>query len=252
MRLGLGPIDLAQQPAAELRALVEAAAAASFDCVWVAEARTRGVGGALAAAAMMARWAPIRVGAVVDLGLYHPLHLAEDIAVADLTSSGRLEVMLRPAHDDPEVVKEHMHVLALALSGAHIQWEGLHLRVPARLADNGPVPERLALNPRPMQPAVPIWVLDGQSEWTSLAEQLGYGVAWRWHSGLAFGPTRWRLPRAVLCPGSVASEDLLAAAGDQAGYFIVDAGTPVEARAAGRRLAGPLRMPEFPDWVGSA
>ena len=39
------------------------------------------------------------------------------------------------------------------------------------------------------------------------------------------------------------------AAGDQAGYFIVEAGTPVEVRTAGRRLAGPLRMPGFPGWV---
>ena len=251
MRLGLGPIDLRRTPASELRALAEAAAASSFDCVWVAESRAAGAGGALAAAAMVARWVPIRVGAAVDLGVYHPLHLAEDIAVADITCAGRLEVMLRAAHEEPDVVKEHMHVLALALSGAHVQWEGLHLRVPARLADNGPVPERLALNPRPLQPAVPVWVLDRQSEWTGIAEQLGFGVALPWHTGLAFGPSRWRLPRAVLCPSSVASEDLLAAAGDQAGYFIVDAGTPVEVRAAGRRLAGPLRMPDFPDWVGS-
>jgi len=47
----------------------------------------------------------------------------------------------------------------------------------------------------------------------------------------------------------VEAEDLLAAAGDQAGYFIVEAATPVEVRVTGRRLAGPLRMPEFPAWV---
>jgi hypothetical protein len=174
------------------------------------------------------------VGAVIEVGRHHPLHLAEDIAVADITSAGRLEVMLRPAHDDPDVVKEHMHVLAAALSGAHIQWEGLHLRVPARLADNGPVPQRLALNPRPAQPAVPVWVLDPQSEWASIADPLGFGVAWRWRHALAFGPTRWRLPRAVLCPNTVEPADLLAAAGDQAGYFIVEAATPGEVRTTGR------------------
>jgi hypothetical protein len=221
--------------------MAESAVAASFDSVWL--------DGPPAVAAMVAQWVPIRVGAVVEVGRYHPLHLAEDIAVADLTCAGRLEVMLRPAHDDPDVVKEHLHVLAAALSGAHIQWEGLHLRVPGRLSENGPVPQRLALNPRPAQPVVPLWVLDPQSEWAGIADPLGFGVAWRWRHGLAFGPTRSRIPRAVLCPSSVEPADLLTAAGDQAGYFIVEAATPVEVRATGRRLAGPLRMPEFPAWV---
>jgi len=239
MRLGLGPVALTS--AAQVRALAEAATASSFDCVWV--------DGTPAAAAMVAQWTPVRVGAVVDVGLHHPLHLAEDIAVADLTCAGRLEVLLRPAHDDPGVVKEHMHVLTAALSGAHIQWEGLHLRVPGRLADNGPVPQRLALNPRPAQPAVPIWVLDDQSEWAGVADPLGFGMASRWHHGLTFGAARSRLPRAVLCPNTVEAGELIEAAGDQAGYFIVEAGTPVEVRTAGRRLAGPLRMPGFPGWV---
>jgi alkanesulfonate monooxygenase SsuD/methylene tetrahydromethanopterin reductase-like flavin-dependent oxidoreductase (luciferase family) len=240
MRLGLGPVD-ASSP--DLRGLAESAVAASFDCIWV--------DGPLAAAAVVAQWVPIRVGAVVDVGPHHPLHLAEDIAVADIASGGRVELMLRPAHDDPDVVKEHLYVLAAALSGAHIQWEGLHLRVPARLADNGPVPQRLALNPRPTQPVVPIWLIDPTSEWEGIAGQLGFGVAWRWRHGLAFGSTRSRLPRVVMCPSTVEPADLLAAAGDQAGYFIVDATTPADAKAAGRRLAGPLRMPEFPDWISS-
>jgi len=218
MRLGLGPIDLARISPRELRALAEAAVAASFDCVWVG-----GAGGALAAAAMVAQWVPVRVGAVADVGTYHPLHLAEDIAVADLTCAGRLEVLLRPANVDADVLEEHLEVLAMALSGAHLQWNGKHLRVPARLADNGPVPERLALNPRPMQPAVPVWVLGR--------------------------PAARGLPQLVLCPAGVTSGELLAAAGDNGGYFLVDAATPDEVRSAGRRLAGPLRMPEFPAWV---
>ena len=249
MRLGAGPIEIAALSADAAPRLAEAAAAASFDCVWVSESRGRGSGGALAAAALLAQRTPIRVGAVVDVGLYHPLHLAEDIAVADLATGGRLEVMLRPAHDDPGVVKEHMHVLAAALSGAHIQWEGLHLRVPARLADNGPVPQRLALNPRPAQPAVPVWVQDDGSEWTGLADQLGFGVALWWRHGLSFGNSRRRLPLVVLCPNTVEPLELLAAAGEQAGYFIVAVSTPEEVRATGRRLAGPLRMPEFPAWI---
>jgi hypothetical protein len=71
----------------------------------------------------------------------------------------------------------------------------------------------------------------------------------RYHAGISVGPPRARLPRLLLCPGHVEAAELLAAAGDDAGYFVVGASTPEEVRAAGRRLAGPLRMPEFPDWV---
>jgi alkanesulfonate monooxygenase SsuD/methylene tetrahydromethanopterin reductase-like flavin-dependent oxidoreductase (luciferase family) len=232
MRLGVGPLPL--DSPADLRALAQAAVESSFDCVWV--------DGPPAAAAMVAQWVPIRVGAMVDVGVHHPLHLAEDIAVADLTCAGRLEVLLRPAHDDPGVVKEHLHVLAAALSGAHIQWEGLHLRVPARLADNGPVPQRLALNPRPMQPAVPAWVLD--------AERASFASARRWSAGMRIG-RRSHLPELVLCRPSVEASELLEAAGEEPAYFLIAAATPTEVRAAGRRLAGPLRMPEFPDWVSA-
>jgi alkanesulfonate monooxygenase SsuD/methylene tetrahydromethanopterin reductase-like flavin-dependent oxidoreductase (luciferase family) len=241
MKLGLGPIDLAGISSHDLRALGDQAVASSFDCVWLAESRGAGAGGGLAAAAMMARWVPIRVGALVDVGAYHPLHLAEDIAVADITCAGRLEVMLRPAHGDAEVVEEHLRVLAAALSGAHVQWNGKHLRVPGRLAGNEPVPQRLALNPRPTQPRMPVWLLDARSQ--------GFGVARRWERGMTLGQA-W-LPEAVLCPGTIEPEELLAAAGDGAGYFIVEAADPDEAEAAGRRLAGPLRMPEFPDWARS-
>jgi alkanesulfonate monooxygenase SsuD/methylene tetrahydromethanopterin reductase-like flavin-dependent oxidoreductase (luciferase family) len=248
MRLGLGPIDAAATSGQELRALAEAAAAATFDSVWIAESRARGTGGALAIAAMVAQWTPIRVGAVVDLGVYHPLHLAEDIAVADIASRGRVEVVLRPAHDDPDVIKEHLHVLGSALGGAHIQWEGLHLRIPARLADNAPVPQRLAINPPPVQPVMPVWILDGSGDWGALADRLGYGLATSWHAGLTLETSR-RMPRLVLCPQYVEASALIAAAGEHPAYFVVNATTPGDVADAGRRLVGPLRMPEFPDWV---
>jgi alkanesulfonate monooxygenase SsuD/methylene tetrahydromethanopterin reductase-like flavin-dependent oxidoreductase (luciferase family) len=232
MRLGAGPLPLGSP--AGLRALAQAAVESSFDCLWV--------DGPPAAAAMVAQWVPVRVGAVVDIGIHHPLHIAEDIAVADLACAGRLEVLLRPAHENPGVVKEHMHVLAAALSGAHIQWEGLHLRVPARLAGNGQVPQRLALNPRPMQPAVPAWVLD--------AERASFASARRWSAGMSIG-RRSHLPELVLCPARVEASELLEAAGEEPAYFVIAADSPAEVRGAGRRLAGPLRMPEFPDWARS-
>src|SRR5438552_8220295 len=100
MKVGLGPIPLAATSRAELEALAGAAVAGSFDAIWVGEDRTQGAGGGLAAAALLAQLVPIRMGALLDFGGYHPLYAAEDIAVADLTSQGRVEVLLRGGSEE--------------------------------------------------------------------------------------------------------------------------------------------------------
>jgi alkanesulfonate monooxygenase SsuD/methylene tetrahydromethanopterin reductase-like flavin-dependent oxidoreductase (luciferase family) len=239
MRIGLGPIPLARATRSRLETLARAAVAASYDSVWVAESREEGVGGGVAAAALLAQSVPIRVGAAVDFGAYHPLHLAEDIAVADLTSGGRIEVLLRGG------TEEQLRLLVDALSGAHLRFEGETLRVPARLADNQPSPQSLALNPRPAQPVVPLWLQDGGAQ----AVRAGVGMAVRWSKGMRAPAPAGRWPAMLVCPGDVAAEDLLAAAGGAAAYFVVAATSPQEAASAGRRLVGPLRMPEFPAWI---
>ncbi len=249
MRVGLGPIGLKVATRSRLESLGTAAVAASFDAIWVSESRADGVGGGLAAAAMLAQAVPIRVGAAVDAGLYHPLHLAEDVAIADLTSQGRIEVLLRASAGDATFLEEFLNVLAAALSGAHIQFDGAHLRVPARLAANQPVPERLALNPRPAQPAVPIWVESSLAPVVRLARDLGFAVATNFQRGEAVPAATGRWPGMLLCGAGVEANDLLAAAGESAGYFVIAAHTSEEVASAGRRLAGPLRMPDFPAWI---
>ena len=261
MRLGLGPIGLEELSRADLLAFASAATEASFDAIWVAEARGAGAGGALGAAAMLAQRTPIRVGASVEIGLYHPLYLAEDIAVADLSTGGRIEVILRlPAPEaaqrygtrmDRVGVREHLSVLASALGGAHLSFKGSRLRVPAGLAGNQPAPNRLALNPGPAQPVVPVWV-EVHDEWTAeVASRLGYGLAVRWRGDLRLPAAVGRWPAAVLCGEDVPVAGLLEAAGGGSAYFLVQAPTPQAAEAAGRRLAGPLRMPDFPEWVNA-
>lgn len=249
MRLGLGPIDLKGATRTRLESLGEQAVASSFDAVWVSESREEGVGGGLAAAAMLAQSVPIRVGAAIGAGLFHPLHLAEDIAVADLTSGGRIEVLLRVAIEAASLAEEFLQVFASAMSGAHIQFNGEHLRVPARLAANQPVPERLALNPRPAQPAVPIWIDSPEASIVQVARELGFGVAAHFRLGASVPASTGRWPGMLLCAADAEPDDLLAAAGDSAGYFVIAARTTEEVASAGRRLAGPLRMPDFPRWI---
>jgi len=260
MRVGLGPIALTTATRTRLERLGHEATAASFDAVWVSESRAEGVGGCLAAAAMLAQAVPIRVGAAIDAALYHPLYLAEDIAVADLTSQGRIEVLLRFSTDaasryeaptEESWFAEFLMVLAAALSGAHVQWNGQHLHVPARLAANQPVPERLALNPRPAQPTVPIWVQSSEAPLEDLARQLGFGVAANFSRGGRVPAATGRWTGMLLCKADIEADDLLEAAGESAGYFVVGAETSTEVAAAGTRLVGPLRMPAFPRWIHS-
>jgi alkanesulfonate monooxygenase SsuD/methylene tetrahydromethanopterin reductase-like flavin-dependent oxidoreductase (luciferase family) len=248
LRLGAGPINLEGATRARLEGLAAQAVASSFDAVWVAESRAQGVGGGLAAAAMVAQAVPIRVGAVVDVGAYHPLYLAEDIAVADLTSQGRIEVLLRMTGGWGE---EHLQVLASALSGAHIRWRGEHLRIPAGIEANQPAPERLALNPRPAQPVVPLWIEASEPWIEQAARAIGFGVAARWRRDVDVPAATGRWPGMLLCPAGAQPDALLMAAGEGAGYFLVSAETEDELRSAGRRLVGPLRMPGFPEWVNS-
>jgi alkanesulfonate monooxygenase SsuD/methylene tetrahydromethanopterin reductase-like flavin-dependent oxidoreductase (luciferase family) len=240
MKVGLGPISLADTSREQLAELSRAAVAASFDSLWVSESRARSVGGGLAAAAMLAQLVAIRVGAVVDFGGYHPLYAAEDIAVADITSQGRLEVLLRGGSD------EQLRLLVDAIGGAHLQFEGEQLRVPARLDANQPAPSKLALNPRPAQPAVPLWVEDIDPQAAAL---LGVGVATSWHREVPQVARPW--PPMLLCPGDVRADELLQAAGGRATYFLIGANTPAAVAEAGRRLMGPLRMPDFPDWINA-
>ena len=261
MRLGLGPIGVAELSRADLLAFAAAATESSFDAIWIAEAREVGAGGALGVTAMVAQHTPLRVGASVEVGLYHPLYLAEDIAVADLATGGRVEVLLRlPGPEasqryavrmDRVGVREQLSVLASALGGAHINFKGARLRVPASLAANQPAPTRLALNPSPAQPVVPVWV-EANDEWTAeVAKRLGFGIAVPWSSGLRTPAAVGRWPALVLCGDDVPADRMLETAGETAPYFLVRATTPEAARSAGRRLAGPLRMPDFPDWVNA-
>jgi hypothetical protein len=209
---------------------------------------------------MLGQLVPIRVGAEIDAGLYHPLYLAEDIAIADLTSHGRIEVLLRfgtaassryEAPTERDWFEEHLQVLAAALSGAHIQWSGKHLTVPARIDANQPAPERLALNPRPAQPVVPIWLESSERWMDDLARSLGFGVSDRLGRGVGVPPPSGRWPGMLLCPPDVEPKALLDAAGDGAGYFLIGAQASDEAVTAGRRLAGALRMPDFPEWINA-
>jgi alkanesulfonate monooxygenase SsuD/methylene tetrahydromethanopterin reductase-like flavin-dependent oxidoreductase (luciferase family) len=260
MRIGFGPLALSDLTATDLRQMARKAESAGCDSVWVSEARGRGAGGGLAAAAYLAELVAIRVGVVVQAGLYHPLHLAEDIAVADVSSQGRIEVAITQGDQtgarrygvarSAARVAEEIGIVTTALSGAHFRHEGRYYRIPANLPANGATPSRLAINPTPAQPSVPIWLDAGMPRSESLSRRLGLGVllAWDERGGR---PRRSipGLPPIILCPPTAGVDELVAAAEGGPRYFLVGASTPAEADAMDRRLVAALRMPDPPAWV---
>ncbi|MEU6737186.1 LLM class flavin-dependent oxidoreductase [Streptomyces physcomitrii] len=113
--------------------------------------------------AIAARTSRIRLGTAMLLAsLVHPLRLAEDAAVADLLSGGRLELGLAPGYRDKEFealgvaraqrgarTEETVQILRRAWTGEPFSFEGEHFRVDDVVVT--PVPEQ----------APPVWIGGG-------------------------------------------------------------------------------------------
>lgn len=94
---------------------------------------------------------PITVGALLLL-MYDPIKLAEDMAVLDHLSQGRVSYIIGLGYRDEEyamfgidrsrrgkLIEERIGVLKQALSGEPFTWEGRHIHVtPAPFSSNGP------------------------------------------------------------------------------------------------------------------
>ena len=246
MRFALGPHPVDLEPAS-LLALAAAAEDAGFDSLWLAEDRDRpGGGGGLATAAFLAQRTCLAVGVLVDLGPRHPLRLAEEAAVADLCCGGRLELGVRPG----PAAAEALGLLMTALTGRALQWRGDALRTPAGLPENGPVPAALALNPRPLQARLPVWLVGGDASLRATAAALGCGLVSPWDDRDLHiaAPVPGALPHGLLCPGQAQPEALAVAGERGVAYFLVQA-SAADALDGSRRLLPPLRMPELPPWV---
>lgn len=134
---------------------------------WAAEAERAGlfgvlVGGAPGAETIVAAEAATatsltRLLVTLHLGHDNPVTLAEEVAVLDLISGGRVVVVVAPDSLAPDDADEELALLRAAWSGRAVQHDGSRWHVPAGL-DGHVAPASVMVTPKPAQVDMPVWV----------------------------------------------------------------------------------------------
>lgn len=171
MRLLLEP-----EPDTDLDALTaqaRAAHAAGLDGILLRQTRSVPVP-LIVAAALAGRIDDLLLAVEVNVGDRHPFELAEEIAVVDLASGGRLVLVARPAEGTEEEYGEALDLLRTALTARPFRFEGRRWRVPAELPENvHNLETHIRLMPEPAQVRLEIWG-SGTGRDAALERGLGY------------------------------------------------------------------------------
>ena len=167
--------------------MAESAERAGYDSVWVGDSITSKprLEPLTAMAAIAARTGRVKIGSAVLLNaLRHPVHLAHAAATIDNISGGRAILGLGAGRgNNPMFVDEHAAV-GVPISERAARMEE-SIRVMRALWSGEPVTNAgefypladVALEPRPVQPSIPLWI---SSNWVrrGLARVAELGDAW--------------------------------------------------------------------------
>ncbi|WP_111768675.1 LLM class flavin-dependent oxidoreductase [Nakamurella deserti] len=141
------------------------------DPAWVTAAERSGAFGVLAdpagpdgariarAAEIAARTVDPRVVVRVVLGVEHPVTLAEEVAVLDHLSAGRVVCVVDTGALDASAALEDLTLLRLSWSARFFRHDGARWTVPSGLLGDG-LPTTVSVTPKPAQLDIPVW-LDG-------------------------------------------------------------------------------------------
>jgi alkanesulfonate monooxygenase SsuD/methylene tetrahydromethanopterin reductase-like flavin-dependent oxidoreductase (luciferase family) len=136
------------------------AESAGLDLVWLEGDPTPAVApaAALAAAAFVAaRTNVVRLAACAPIGP-HPVLIAEQAAVADNASNGRLLLVLNDGQSDAELLEETAEVVLAATGPRPFSHRGRRWTIPAGLAGNASE-RRITVTPKPAQLELPVWLV---------------------------------------------------------------------------------------------
>ena len=100
----------------------------------------------------------VRVIARVQLGLEHPVTMAEELGVLDNVNNGRTVILADTGQLDAADAAEEVEVLRAALSNRPLQHDGRKWKVPAGLPANATAPKSIAVTPKPAQLEIPFWL----------------------------------------------------------------------------------------------
>ena len=156
-----------------------------FSAVWMPERHFHPFGGiypnpavTAAALATITEHVALRAGSVVA-PLHHPIRIAEEWAVVDNLSHGRVGISFAPGwhHEDfvlaPERFPDRRAHMAEAVRTVRALWRGEEITG----TDGLGAPASVRLHPRPIQPELPVWITaSGSMSTFELAGTLGVGV----------------------------------------------------------------------------
>ncbi|MCL6569098.1 MAG: LLM class flavin-dependent oxidoreductase, partial [Meiothermus silvanus] len=143
------------------------------------------------AAALAVRTEGIRIGVWCELGLSHPVYVAEDASTLDNLSGGRLILAVRrtydeatwkgygiPASERDGRFRESLTLLRRAWAPQPFRFEGEHYRVPAGLPENEFTSGQteISLTPKPAQLTIPLWVSAEDADLAGLAADEGLAL----------------------------------------------------------------------------
>lgn len=111
-----------------------------------------------------------RIAVRVDLGIDHPITLAEDLAVLDNISGGRIVALLDTDSLSVDDATEAVSLVRAGLSARPVQHRGRRWSVPAGLAGQDDV-TAVQVTPEPVQVEVPTWVMGANA--AEIAVSLG-------------------------------------------------------------------------------
>ena len=100
----------------------------------------------------------VRVVTLVQLGLEHPVTIAEELSILDNVNNGRTVVLADTGELDQEAAADEVAVLREALSNQPIQHDGPMWKVPAGLPANATAPKSISVTPKPPQLEIPFWL----------------------------------------------------------------------------------------------
>jgi hypothetical protein len=100
----------------------------------------------------------VRLVVRVQLGLEHPVTIAEELSILDNVNNGRTVVLVDAGELDAADAADEIAVLREALGSRPIQHEGSSWKVPAGLPANVTAPRSISVTPKPAQLEIPFWV----------------------------------------------------------------------------------------------